>query len=311
MPRQKIPYGLFGDKLVHVSEVDRGEDCGCRCVACNALLVARKGSIREHHFSHASNEAKCAEETVLHRLGKRLLRERIERHLKAVEPLLLEWYCTECDSSHEVNLLKKAAHVHEEYTLGTARADLMLESAQSKPYVAIEVVVTHTPEASVRQFYQRSKITCVEIVVKTVSDLERIKSQTPLRAKAVDFCSAPKCSCGGILFPRSISIVELPCWKCRKPMKASYGYFGFGPVPPSYFAVEEIVYASRCGVKIQKRFSSVVRRSYYMNICPHCDRPWGDNFAGTLWADFGAHPSKDVLHQCEKCNTTKALTPAC
>jgi hypothetical protein len=111
----------------------------------------------------------------------------------------------------------------------------------------------------------------------------------------------PTCPCGGVQFERQICVLEVPCWKCRKPMKATYGYFGFGPEPPSSFKPEEIAHARRKGVRLERRHSGVVNRSYMMNVCPHCDRPWGDHYAGTLWQDFGQHPMETVLLECEDC----------
>lgn len=72
-----IPFGLRGDDLLHISEVDRGKDCNCICPECKSSLVAKKGSIREAHFAHsASNSAaSCGGglETALHRYAKRII----------------------------------------------------------------------------------------------------------------------------------------------------------------------------------------------------------------------------------------------
>lgn len=71
----KLPYGLnTDDRLVHVSEVASGSDCGCVCPTCRSPLVARKGRERVHHFAH--NSAVCSDptgETLLHRLAKKVL----------------------------------------------------------------------------------------------------------------------------------------------------------------------------------------------------------------------------------------------
>lgn len=39
-------------KLVDVSDVPSGLSCMCLCPSCNMKLLARKGEINEHHFSH-------------------------------------------------------------------------------------------------------------------------------------------------------------------------------------------------------------------------------------------------------------------
>ncbi len=47
-----LEFGLRKDKLYHVSEVEFGLECNCICPSCKAILVAKKGEIREHHFAH-------------------------------------------------------------------------------------------------------------------------------------------------------------------------------------------------------------------------------------------------------------------
>src|ERR1700678_3272842 len=70
----EIPYALKAGVIVHISEVDRGLDCGCVCACCGDDLVARKGVSRQHHFAHSRN-SNCsgADESLLHRLAKELL----------------------------------------------------------------------------------------------------------------------------------------------------------------------------------------------------------------------------------------------
>lgn len=77
------PSTLFGQdaagELVHVSEAASGASEGLICPDCAGRLVAKKGSVRIHHFAHASG-ADCigAGETALHRLAKDLLKEHPE-----------------------------------------------------------------------------------------------------------------------------------------------------------------------------------------------------------------------------------------
>lgn len=75
----KIPFGLRGGKLVHVSEVKSGLACGCVCPACKRKLQANKGEIVSHYFSHdPSPEIKVCEsafETSIHRMAKQILSE--------------------------------------------------------------------------------------------------------------------------------------------------------------------------------------------------------------------------------------------
>lgn len=70
----EIPYALRAGRVVHVSEVARGRECGCVCARCGEALVARKGIHREHHFAHfRDSDCQGAAETLLHSLAKELL----------------------------------------------------------------------------------------------------------------------------------------------------------------------------------------------------------------------------------------------
>lgn len=72
---------LFGldqsNRLVSVSEVPRGLACQCRCVVCDEPLIARQGTVREHHFAHASGREPCDvnHESLLHRYAKQVILE--------------------------------------------------------------------------------------------------------------------------------------------------------------------------------------------------------------------------------------------
>jgi hypothetical protein len=49
-----IPFGFHQEskKLVDVSGVSRGKNCGCFCSSCKAPLIAPQGKLKEWHFAH-------------------------------------------------------------------------------------------------------------------------------------------------------------------------------------------------------------------------------------------------------------------
>ncbi len=63
-------------RIVHVDEVPRGGECGCRCPQCDGPLIARQGEVRGWHFAHRQ-DAGCegAVETALHKAAKQLLQD--------------------------------------------------------------------------------------------------------------------------------------------------------------------------------------------------------------------------------------------
>lgn len=64
-------------RVVSINEVVRGLACGCRCLECNEVVVARQGLQRMHHFSHASQKEPCevTPESFLHRYAKQMVKE--------------------------------------------------------------------------------------------------------------------------------------------------------------------------------------------------------------------------------------------
>jgi hypothetical protein len=63
--------------IAHISEVPRGEKCGCACPECESPLVARQGPVRGHHFMHLATSGgrpcRTGPETALHMFAKELL----------------------------------------------------------------------------------------------------------------------------------------------------------------------------------------------------------------------------------------------
>lgn len=51
-------YAVSKSGWAHISSVKSGLECNCSCPVCNAPLIARKGSIKSHHFAHIRN-SKC------------------------------------------------------------------------------------------------------------------------------------------------------------------------------------------------------------------------------------------------------------
>lgn len=69
-------YGMRDGKLLFIADVPRGLACDCLCACCGRPLIAKKGDIRRHHFSHIEiTDCRGATESVLHLLSKELLTE--------------------------------------------------------------------------------------------------------------------------------------------------------------------------------------------------------------------------------------------
>ena len=97
----KVPSGVRDGELVHASAVEPGLACGCVCVECGTRLVART----RPHFAHHAGARVCDGESLLHRLGKRILAQRMERAIATQRPVNVRWGCERCYRDHETNLV--------------------------------------------------------------------------------------------------------------------------------------------------------------------------------------------------------------
>ena len=81
----RLPYGLQGSELRHISDVASGLACKCFCPCCGSALVARKGKRVQHHFSHYdSTTCSGSTETALHLAAKEILEEAMAITLPSV-----------------------------------------------------------------------------------------------------------------------------------------------------------------------------------------------------------------------------------
>lgn len=66
-------------QLITIANAIRGLACNCSCACCGEPVVARKGLIREHHFSHHSNKESCFinRESLLHLYAKEVIRNQL------------------------------------------------------------------------------------------------------------------------------------------------------------------------------------------------------------------------------------------
>lgn len=73
-------------QLITIENAMRGLACHCTCACCGEPVVARKGLIREHHFSHHSNKESCFihRESLLHLYAKEVIRNHLGLQLPPI-----------------------------------------------------------------------------------------------------------------------------------------------------------------------------------------------------------------------------------
>ena len=68
-------------RLVSIKQayLERNDSHTYHCLGCGAGMIARLGKVRTRHFAHRADEAHCGSETYLHKLAKRLIKEKFEK----------------------------------------------------------------------------------------------------------------------------------------------------------------------------------------------------------------------------------------
>ena len=287
----ELPYGERDGDLIHISTVERGLGCKCICPVCKSPLIARKGAVRKHHFSH-SVDSNCNPETVLHDLGKKILHSRISSAIADGISVDIKWNCSLCQDTHSGNLIKRSTQANLEMSLENCRPDITLCDGTGAPVALVEIVVSHPPEDNVRSYAATNNLPIVEFHLSSLEDLERLKDSNPLNPSKVDLCTRPKCrKCGKPLFQISFYVVTGPCWKCHRDMKVALFSFGHGIEGPDDVPDEALNIARQHGVVLQVNFSKTMQERYVSNTCPRC-RAFVGNFYLHDYFEFIDHDKK-------------------
>jgi hypothetical protein len=157
-----------------ISEVESGLSCGCICIECGADLIAKKGKVVQHHFSHASGveRAHCSE-TALHRFAKEIIMRSNHVFLPAIDHIendidssrtlpngeiqVMELY-TQMD---DLNVIKSAQEVR----VNDFQPDVLLKvkSPLGEHLIAIEVAVTHFVDEEKREKVKKCDLSMIEV----------------------------------------------------------------------------------------------------------------------------------------------------
>jgi hypothetical protein len=160
----KLTYAIKDSKLTHISEVERGLECNCVCPKCGAKVLARKGNIKVHHFSHYDvDECEGAYETSLHLLAKEILTEAghlrvpsvIVRNITFNDQILYNSQDIQFDS------------VEVEKNLFNFTPDILIQAYGVK--LIIEIRVTHKVDDIKREKIVLSNISTIEVDLSDIS----------------------------------------------------------------------------------------------------------------------------------------------
>lgn len=167
--------------LININDVDKNNSDKYFCIQCGDELIARKGEINRHHFSH-KNIQNCNFETYLHQLSKLIFFKKYNDCLLTKKPFYLQYSrtieCTSClaleiqctlkNETYDFNLIDRFDKIYFEKFHNGYIPDIMLESSKSGEVIFIEFAVTHKCELQ----KINSGIRIIEFDIKEESDLD-------------------------------------------------------------------------------------------------------------------------------------------
>lgn len=148
--------------LIHIKNVDKKLKEKYICVNCNGELIAKKGKVKAHHFSHKS-EGNCSFESYLHKLAKLKFYEKYRKSIENNNPFYIdytkEFTCNSCikiknirtqckleNKIQKFDLTKRFDLIELEKGTNGFIADVLLKSSSKNEELLIEFAVTHKCE---------------------------------------------------------------------------------------------------------------------------------------------------------------------
>ncbi len=239
--------------------------------------------------------------------------------------------CNQCSEDLTLNLVEGVSSVSREKRVGKVRPDISLLDENGEPVRFIEVVDSHAPEETVHEQALQDGTEIVEIHLRAVREFtgkRRNKARNAsltVKARLEELvtgrivldahnllCRRPKCrECGSPLPLRTITISTTDCWKCGQNVNVATGDKDGESLEQDDFTKEEIAFARKNGVTLERRFSATVGGKYLANVCTKCDRIQGNWF---LYSDpyhdrFNLHKDeRKVYGPCGPCATRYCVT---
>ncbi len=183
------------DNLIHVNNAEKGSKY--YCPLCKKEFILRKSGksgkgSRRPHFAHNELTPNCTPEGVLHYSFKKMLISLLEKFKNENRDLVMSWRCSSCEHANSVFLLQRVVSIKEEFNLGVCRPDIALLDDAGKIIAVIEIVVNHSPEENVLQYYKTNKIVLIQINVETEDELFMVE-EIISNPNKVDFCLNTEC----------------------------------------------------------------------------------------------------------------------
>lgn len=171
-------------------------------------------------------------------------------------------------------MLAQTASVREEFNLKVCQPDIALLDADDNIIASIEIVVTHSPEEKVLQFYIDNGIILIQINLTSDEDLKNV-AKLISAPSIVDYCYSPTCSnVKRYSIDRRVVAYLDKCGRCYSPIEryAIEVNSAFG----SWYSLDytddeiEFVKSKRNNIKVNTDASR--NEKYPISDCMNCRR---------------------------------------
>lgn len=179
--------------VVHVSKVERGKACGCVCLDCGDPVVAKKGEIKEWHFSHVggmpNSLSSCSGESVRHKAAKDILM----RKCKSVRVNDKEaWPCGHVELEKKMDGLDRVFD-----------ALVWKDKEKTGNPLVVEFLYSHAKDEQWRQEVFKANLASVEIDLDwdELPDENQLEALIESKAKRKQLTPGPVCQYCADLLP--------------------------------------------------------------------------------------------------------------
>jgi hypothetical protein len=185
-------------QLISIDNALRGLACNCTCACCGEPVIARKGLIREHHFSHHSNKESCfiQRESLLHLYAKQVIRNQLGLQLPPMPGT--------CPASEDQTSWWDFEKVDEEVAQQGFQPDLVAHLRDGSQ-LFIEVAVTSFIGDEKLERIKNARINTVEIDLKAL-----LASDQPIPSEEVKTHILKRTNNKSWIYPEAPPIPVLP-----------------------------------------------------------------------------------------------------
>jgi hypothetical protein len=284
-----VPYGLDpASSLVRAKDAVKGTLYVCP--GCDAPLTLRQSGQRTTHFAHRSGAA-CDGEALIHITAKVLIAKVMMENASSTTRVHLRCKCSSCAEPFDKVLGTNAFNgAIVEAQIEQFRCDVVA-LRDDLPVLAVEVFNTHQVGD-----YKAAALTIPWIEVHAADIVENPYHWKSTNGKLKSMV-CPECReeegklkmtaarWGLPLSNPSYSAAVAPCWGCKEDIV----WYWWSGVP---FATHRP--PSPMPSTIKFRYSKRYGGKYWMNVCPGCQAPQGDNFV--FLADDSPFAHFELLH---------------